>query len=81
MIELIYDNPKTEIFAEFTLIEGNVLMSESEIIDAFMQKVKTFDDTKGITLPYFFSLFSSFDKTRLLHETITNSNQFLKQNK
>ncbi len=51
MIELIYDNPKTETFAEFTFIEDNALMSESEIIDAFMQKVKTFDDTQGITLP------------------------------
>jgi len=30
---------------------------------------------------YFFSLFSSFDKTQLLHETINNSNEFLKQNK
>jgi len=29
---------------------------------------------------YFFSLFSSFDKTQLLHETINNSNQFLKEN-
>lgn len=28
---------------------------------------------------YFFSLFSSFDKTMLLHETINNSNAFLKQ--
>jgi len=30
---------------------------------------------------YFFSLFSSFDKTQLLHETINNSNEFLKKNK
>jgi len=30
---------------------------------------------------YFFSLFSSFDKTMLLHETINNSNAFLKQKK
>jgi len=30
---------------------------------------------------YFFSLFSSFDRTRLLHETINKSNQFLKQHK
>jgi len=30
---------------------------------------------------YFFSLFSSFDKTQLLHESINNSNKFLKQNK
>ena len=30
---------------------------------------------------YFFSLFSSFDKTLLLHETINNSNEFLKKNK
>jgi hypothetical protein len=29
---------------------------------------------------YFFSLFSSFDKTMLLHETINNSNEFLRQN-
>ncbi len=29
---------------------------------------------------YFFSLFSSFDKTKLLHETINNSNEFLKKN-
>ena len=29
---------------------------------------------------YFFSLFSSFDKTQLLHETINNSNKFLKKN-
>ena len=29
---------------------------------------------------YFFSLFSSFDKTKLLHETINNSNRFLKKN-
>ena len=51
MIELIYDNPKTETFAEFTFVDGNASMSESEIIDAFMKKVKTFDDTQGITLP------------------------------
>ena len=30
---------------------------------------------------YFFSLFSSFDKTQLLHETMNNSNNFLRQNK
>lgn len=30
---------------------------------------------------YFFGLFSSFDKTMLLHETIKNSNEFLKKNK
>jgi len=30
---------------------------------------------------YFFSLFSSFDKTQLLHETLNNSKEFLKQNK
>lgn len=30
---------------------------------------------------YFFSLFSSFDKTMLLHETMNNSNEFLKQNR
>ena len=30
---------------------------------------------------YFFSLFTSFDKTQLLHETINNSNEFLNKNK
>lgn len=30
---------------------------------------------------YFFGLFSSFDKTMLLHETMKNSNEFLKKNK
>ncbi len=30
---------------------------------------------------YFFALFSSFDKTKILHETIKNSNEFLKKNK
>ena len=29
---------------------------------------------------YFFALFSSFDKTMILHETINNSNEFLKKN-
>ena len=51
MVELIYDNPKTETFAEFTLMNGDAGMSESEIIDAFMQTVETFDDRQGITLP------------------------------
>ncbi len=51
MIELIYDNPKTETFAEFTFMNGDAGMSESEIIDAFMQTVKTFDNAQGITLP------------------------------
>ena len=30
---------------------------------------------------YFFSIFSSFDKSMLLHETLNNSKEFLKQNK
>jgi hypothetical protein len=34
-----------------------------------------------IAQSYFFSFFSSFDKTKILHETLNNSNRFLKEYK
>jgi len=50
-MELIYNNKKTGTFAEFTVEGIDENLSESEIIDAFMERIKTFDDTKGIYLP------------------------------
>lgn len=50
-MELIYNNKKTGTFIEFTVEDIDENLSDSDIIDAFMEKVKTFDDTEGILLP------------------------------
>jgi len=81
-------------WAYIRLISYNIInflkISHKTEIESFISLSSPWRTTnKKIKLPislrmaqaYFFSLFSSLDKTILLHETINNSNQFLQQKK
>ncbi len=51
ILELLYHNEETENFIEFEVEGIDDSFTEREIIDAFMEIVKSFDDSSNISLP------------------------------
>ena len=51
MIDFIYENETTGTFIEFSVDDIDESLPEDAIIDKFMERIKLFDDRKGIQLP------------------------------